>query len=187
MNRNQVLLAYLEPTLRPVGGGEAMGSDRGKNVRSAGDGDGKDGGVVDVAGVGRFSFDHLITLAMRGELTTGRKVTVTPGINISITDLERIGAAADRVEAKGGKRAVVFIKGEGFVLDVIKRRVTEGMNDWDKNGPSDLGLRIVSGIDTAVILEGAEDGEGEGRMKAPVSPGKILAGLRGASPLGHEQ
>lgn len=110
------LLKHLEPAVRPTASTKST-DGRGEFIASK-------TGAVDA---GYSPFQHLIELAMGGELTTGRKVAANPGIEISNDDLSRIAAAADRAEAAGGRMAVVLMHGQGFILDIERRRVTESL------------------------------------------------------------
>lgn len=172
MSRNHGLLAYLEPALRPTGvEGGGPGVRAGVKV---------EGGERGVSSGGRWSFDELIMLAKEGRLATGRKVTAAPGVHISIDDLARIGAAADRVEAKGGKRAIIFSGKDLLLLDIATRRISERLVGVSENdNEKDVSVlrsdeRIVTGIDSAVIFRDGEVGVEEVDEE---EAGRILAGL----------
>lgn len=99
------LLRLLEPAVRPL----AAPSPTGPAPRSE-------------------SFSALLERAARGELATGRAVTVAVAAALpaplSPEQLARIGAAADRAEAAGATAALVLVDGRGVLLDVGQRVVT---------------------------------------------------------------
>jgi len=173
MNRNHGLLTQLDPALRPAGTiRNSVNTRSNKNTP---------GGEVELAGVGQWSFDHLITLAQQGQLTTGRKITTAPEMNLTQNELSRIAAAADRVEAKGGKRAVIFSGKEMFILDVEKRRITEKIiPPINNNTPAsniNTGEEIISGIDTAVILTKDNDNNDNNNTNNMENTTHLLTGL----------
>ncbi|MEX2219888.1 MAG: hypothetical protein WD749_14140 [Phycisphaerales bacterium] len=90
-------------------------------------------GAADSAG--GADFKALLEQARKGELASGREVTLASGCGVTLTDsqLQRLAAAADRAEAQGVGRAIVLIDGMAIRLDVSIREVT-GAADLSAGG-----------------------------------------------------
>lgn len=104
------------------------------------------------SGLADASFASLLQKAGRGEISSGRPVTVDPSANIELTDdqLDRIATAADRIEAAGSSRAVVLIDERAVTLDVMTRRVT---------GEIDMAEAVATGIDAVAAAPAADTDE----------------------------
>lgn len=105
-------------------------------------------GRADLSSAG---FAELLGLARRGEVSSGRDVTIDPGVNVDLTPDQRsaLAAAADRAEAAGLNRALVIVGGRGLVLDVASRSVTA---TTDITSPT-----VLSQIDGVVSAGAAGD------------------------------
>ncbi len=66
-------------------------------------------------------------------------------ITIGEADMQRIGAAASKVAAKGGRDALVVMDGVGLILDVRNRTIVTAM---DRDGMNDS---VFTNIDSAVF------------------------------------
>ena len=124
------LLRRLEPAVRP---GTASGAG---------------GGVP--ALFESQSFDELLHGATAGQMRSGRPVQVAEGVHPSLdaTQLDRLGAAADRAEASGARRALMMLDGRGLVLDVAARCVESELKPGDVDG--------VLRVDAAMVVPGDE-------------------------------
>jgi len=108
------LLKRLEPAVRPVESTpEADWRSPGSTERGA------------YAPASDLPFRHLIEMAARGDLASGRTIRIAPGIEIGPEDQARIALAADRAEAAGSGRALLLLRDESFLLDVRDRRIPE--------------------------------------------------------------
>lgn len=118
------------------------------------------GGGVDIA---TADFKALLGQAKRGELSSGRDVSIDPGLKIDLTpdQVKALSAAADKAEAAGLNRALVMIGGRGLVLDVASRSVTAAA---DMGAPG-----VLSQID-GVVSAGAEGAAASALVKPPVNP-----------------
>lgn len=151
------LLRRLEPAVRPGAGGAAGGS-----------------GAVKGGAAALFesqSFDDLLSGVFTGEVRSGREVQVAGEVlpQLDASQLERLGAAADLVEASGAKRALMMLDGRGLVMDVATRSVVAEMKPGDVGG--------ILQVDAAMVVasaSGASGGAGGGAGKANGSP---FAGL----------
>lgn len=113
--------------------------------------------------VGTADFKELLGLAQKGEMDTGRAVSIDPGLNIDLTpdQVKALSAAADQAEAAGLNRALVMIGGRGLVLDVASRAVTAA---------ADMGTPgVLSQIDGVVSAQGREGDRGV-TLTPPVNP-----------------
>lgn len=122
---------------------------------------GKDGGVPTL--FESRSFDELLHGAAAGQVRSGRPVQVSESVHPSLdaAQLERLGAAADRAEASGARRALMMIDGRGLVMDIATRSVSSEMKPGDVGG--------VLQVDAAMVVGGEEH--------APTSKGSPFAGL----------
>jgi hypothetical protein len=106
---------------------------------------------------GANGFAALLARAERGEVSSGLPVTIARGAGVELTldQLSRLAAAADRAEARGATRALVLIDGLALRLDVGVRQVT---------GVADLGSGdVLTGIDAVI------------RVPSPEPPGGAVA------------
>lgn len=71
-------------------------------------------------------FEGLLARARGGQLSSGRGVSIDPGVALEFTSeqMQRLADAADRAEAAGASNAIVRIDGALVQLDVAGRRVT---------------------------------------------------------------
>ncbi len=99
------------------------------------------GGRPDITKAG---FADLLKMARAGEMSSGREVSIDPGVKADLTSEQKtaLASAADRAEAAGLNRALVIVNGQGFVLDVASRSVTATA---DLSNPS-----VLSQIDGVV-------------------------------------
>lgn len=97
--------------------------------------------VADGAG-----FAAMLTGARQGELSSGLPVRVAKSANVTLSDeqLSRLAVAADRAQAQGATRALVFIDGMALRLDVSMREVT---------GAAQVkGGAVLTGIDAVISV-----------------------------------
>lgn len=102
--------------------------------------------------VGERSFDRLLEAANRGELSSGREVTVSKSLDYEPDDalLARLAQAADAAEAAGARRALAVVNGEGLTIDLATRTI---------DGRSSMGSAgLIGNIDAAVTLGPEEAG-----------------------------
>jgi hypothetical protein len=94
-------------------------------------------------------FASLLSLAEKGEVSSGLPVTEAPGTDLRLSDdqLRRLADAVDRAEAQGVSRALVLIDGMALKVDVAVRRVT-GRVDLAQGG-------VLTGIDAVVTAQAA--------------------------------
>lgn len=119
------------------------------------------GRAVDAGGIDGGGFPGLLQAASRGEIASGRAVTIAPraGVELNASQLERLSAAADRAEASGIHRLMVLMDGMALRLDVAQRQVT---------GTAALeGGEIAADIDGVIRLEAAPE--------RPVTPPATLS------------
>ncbi|MBL0922704.1 MAG: hypothetical protein IBJ10_11340, partial [Phycisphaerales bacterium] len=71
------------------------------------------------------SFDHLLDAARRGELRSGRELTVSRTLDYAPDEalLARLAQAADAAEAAGARRALALVGGEGLTIDLGTRTI----------------------------------------------------------------
>jgi hypothetical protein len=96
-------------------------------------------------------FAALLAQARAGTLDTGMPVTLADGsgVELSESQLERLGGVVDRAHAEGATRIVVMMDGQTLDIDVLSRRVL---------GPLDVsGGRVLTGIDGFVRLGAGDD------------------------------
>jgi hypothetical protein len=117
-------------------------------------------GKADIASAG---FADLLKLAKDGEVSSGREVSIDPGLKIDLTPEQRtaLSAAADRAEAAGLNKALVMIGGHGLVLDVASRTVT---------GSADLSNPSVLGQIDGVVNAGGKGAQAGAPLMPPVNP-----------------
>src|SRR5436853_1681759 len=89
------------------------------------------GGVRPNAALESQSFDHLLSLASKGAIRSGRQIDVQCEVvpPLAASQLERLAAAADQAQASGAKHALMLIDGRGFVLDVHNRTLTAELSN----------------------------------------------------------
>lgn len=87
-------------------------------------------------------FQKLLERAGRGEISTGRDVSLPPGVTLDEATLEKIGAALDRAEASGASLAAVLVDGRAFRVDVPGRTVLE---EIDQGAALDVDRVVVAG------------------------------------------
>jgi hypothetical protein len=94
-------------------------------------------------------FASLLDKARSGEVSSNRPVALARGVNLKLNDdqLARLAVAADRAEAQGASRALVFIDGMALKLDVSLREIT-GLADMKSGG-------ILTGIDAVIGMPSA--------------------------------
>ena len=70
-------------------------------------------------------FTELLEKARTGQLASNRQVTLDSdaGFSLSDVDLARLSLAADKAEAAGIHKAVVFLDDKALLLDVQSRKV----------------------------------------------------------------
>lgn len=92
-------------------------------------------------------FAALLSKARQGGISSGREVTVGSGVALTLNDSEvaRLSAAADVLEAAGATQAMVVLNGQALQLDVSGRLITQ-IHDT-----SDAG--VVTGIDAFLDLD----------------------------------
>ncbi len=95
------------------------------------------------------SFEELLAQAQRGEVLSGRSVTVAFESTTALNEqqLARVSAAADLAEASGAQRALMLIDGRGLVLDVASRALSGELS----GGPP------IIQTDTVVYVPGESD------------------------------
>jgi hypothetical protein len=110
------------------------------------------------AAIEESGFADLLQSARSGEISSTRRVTVDLAAGVSLTDeeLSQLAAAADKAEAAGIRRALVFVGDKPLVLDVQTRSVV---------GKAELSYGCVTGIDGAVRVGG-----NQGTQDAQVLP-----------------
>jgi len=108
-------------------------------------------------------FEDLLAAAKAGRLASGRSVSAAleSGEALKPGQLERLAAAADVAEASGAQRAVLFMDGRAFVLDVATRSVS---------GELSMSSRSAN-IDAAVYVPA----EGEHAEPRPLGPPGAVA------------
>jgi hypothetical protein len=94
-------------------------------------------------------FAALLAKAKSGEISSSRPVTLGRGVKLNLSEdqLARLAIAADRAEAQGASRALVFIDGLSLKLDVGLREIT-GAADLKSGG-------ILTGIDAVIGMPSA--------------------------------
>lgn len=102
--------------------------------------------------VGERSFDGLLESASRGELSSGREVTVAKSLDFQPDSalLARLAQAADAAEAAGARRALAVVSGEGLTIDLATRTI-DGRRSMGSAG-------LIGNIDAAVTLRPEETG-----------------------------
>jgi hypothetical protein len=115
-------------------------------------------------------FASLLQKARSGEISSSRPVALAHGVDLKLSEdqLARLAVAADRAEAQGASRALVFIDGLALKLDVSMREIT-GLADMKAGG-------ILTGIDAVIGMPPAGP---KGPEVLPVP--KAGAGLGNAS------
>ena len=96
------------------------------------------------------SFERLLQSAHKGELSSGRGVTVSKSLDYAPDEalLARLSKAADAAEAAGARRALAMVGGEGLTIDLATRTI-DGRASLRSAG-------MIGNIDAAVTL-GPED------------------------------
>ena len=71
------------------------------------------------------SFDDLLAQARQGGVQSKARVKIGKGLDIQLTpsQLERVGAAADVAQANGANRALVLVDGRAYRVDVATRTI----------------------------------------------------------------
>jgi hypothetical protein len=133
----------------------AQGSDLLRLLGAAAPAQARPAGGPQRPGMAGADFAMLLERASKGELSTGRPVTVAKGAGLKLSEeqLRRIAAAADRAEAIGASRALVLIDGKAITLDIASREVT---GQVDPSAGSLLnGVDAVIGVPAPATLQGA--------------------------------
>lgn len=114
------------------------------------------------ADIATAGFAELLGLAKSGDVSSGREVSIDPGLDVDLTPDQRkaLAEAADRAEAAGLNRALVMIGGRALVLDVASRSVTAAA---DLSSPT-----VLSQID-GVVSAATKDGQGAALLMPPAS------------------
>lgn len=108
-----------------------------------------------------LSFADLLNREAKGQLTTGRPVSIHPDCDVQLSEdqMQRLGVAIDRAEASGAQRALVMIDGMAMKVDVGVRQIV---------GKVDLQSTPVLGEIDAVVQ--ADAGSGADQVKPLLGP-----------------
>lgn len=89
---------------------------------------------------GGIDFGALLDGARRGEIRTGREVSIEPALKLEFSDeqMERLSRAVDRAEASGAGRALVLLDGRALTVDVNDRRVIAQQSLGDERALTDI-------------------------------------------------
>lgn len=126
--------------LRMLGSGVRPASVPGSAGAKAGN------GTIEGAG-----FADLLKQAAQGKMNSNRPVTVDKGAGIELSDADQVAlsGAADRAEAAGLRKALVYLGDRAYILDVQSRSIT---------GKADLQSGVLTGIDGVVKASPALSG-----------------------------
>ena len=118
------LLKRLEPAVRPVATGRAVGAR---------------------PGFASQGFDQMLALVSDGRVSTGREITVGFAADppLEPDQLERLKSAADVAESAGATTALMLIDGRGISLDVGQRTLTDELTSE---------TTVLDGVDAAVYV-----------------------------------
>jgi hypothetical protein len=100
------------------------------------------GGSASVEGA---DFAELLRRAEDGELTSGVPVTVEKGAGIELGEAEllKLTLAADKAEAAGIRRALVFTDSQALIMDVQSRTIV---------GAAEMKDGVAAGVDGVIRL-----------------------------------
>jgi len=151
-------------TQPPIGLGELLAS---------GSANGSGGALTPTRAPEGVSFEEMLALAREGRLTSGIPVTVSPSVDVELSDdqLARLSSAADRAESAGLSRVVVALDDQMLVLDIDSRSIV------DRFDPA--GVEPLGGID-GILSAGAAAGQTPapiGAGGAPISNPSLLSAL----------
>lgn len=120
------------------------------------------------AGIDAAEFADLLKRAQNGEISTGLPISIDKDADVTIseTDMMRLSSAADKAEAAGIRRALVFTDSGAMILDVQTRTIV---------GKADLKDGIASGIDGVIRLGNGPAEVTRGDQILPVPPSNVAA------------
>lgn len=113
-----------------------------------------DSGEPGQLGPQSLRFDQLLDRAREGSLSSGRGVTMAPGVEVDLSDdqLSRVADAADRAQAAGAKRALVRLDNRLIELDVDSRTIVGEVDTQHGD--------VLTGIDALVDAGATEPDAG---------------------------
>lgn len=122
-------------------------------------------GATRAAGDASGEFARLLDSARRGELSSREPVTISPRVEVELSQdqLTRLADAADRARASGLKNALVLIDGQALTMDVAQRTIT---------GVFDASRGQAAAIDG--VVGASAPGEGTGSAAIPVPGGGLI-------------
>lgn len=108
-------------------------------------------GTGQIEGAG---FADLLKQAEQGKLSSHRPVTIEKNAGVDLTDADKVALcdAADRAEAAGLRKALVYLDDKALVLDVQSRSIT---------GRADLKSGVLTGIDGVLKASSHPAGAGD--------------------------
>lgn len=115
------------------------------------------------AAPGGIDFAGLLDTARRGQLNTGREVSLEPGLGLELSSeqMDRLSRAVDRAESSGAGRALVLLDGKALTVDVDGRRVIASQSLGDE--------RALTDIDAVVPAPGEGEKDDENEIVGPPS------------------
>ncbi len=90
------------------------------------------------------SFDQLMTLVARGDITSNRPVTVDAHIDPPLEEAQktRLAVAADVAQHNGSKHAVLMLDGRALILDVAQRLIHDELSGRTPGGHSSVDAAV---------------------------------------------
>jgi len=118
-------------------------------------------GTTSHAALETQSFEQLLSMASRGQVSSGRQIDTALELNppLDPAQMERLASAADQAEAAGSKRALMMIDGRSVVLDVQSRTIVAELNA-DTTQP-------ITGIDAAMYVGSEDDALLDAQYRGP--------------------
>lgn len=113
-------------------------------------------GLIEGAG-----FADLLKQAEQGKISSRRAVSVEHGAGIELSDADKLALseAADRAEAAGLRKALVYLDDKALVLDVQTRNII---------GKADITSGVLTGIDGVVKASSNRTGSAEAPSILPL-------------------
>jgi hypothetical protein len=133
-------------------------------LQSLGAGSGVRGATISTSNAGgsndavSTSFDDLLAQARQGGLQSKARVKIGKGLDIQLSpsQLERVGAAADVAQANGANRALVLVDGRAYRVDVATRTII-----GEAVSTQSAAMADIDAVVTAPAADGASPPDGK--------------------------